>query len=535
MKMRVLNFVLALTMICALIPSVANAYNGIPYGDYLYYEINDDDTITITGCDDGAAAVSIDIPTQINGMDVTGIGDYAFAWCSSLTSVIIPNSVTSIGEYAFYWCRNLTSVTIPVGITSIGDYTFYNCESIENIEIPDSVTSIGDYAFYGCQFLTSIMIPAGVTSIGDCAFVHCTNLTSINVDGGNPNYSSMDGNLFNKDKTTLIQYAESKADTHYSIPDSVTSIAGYAFSFCHNITSITIPESVTNIGGAAFLYCRNLTGIDVDSGNPNYCTVDGNLFNREKTTLIQYIIGKTDTHYTIPDSVTSIGEHAFEGCDYLTSVTIPNGVTIIGDWAFSGCLYLSDITIPNSVTSIGIRAFENCESLTSITIPDGVTSIGNGTFLYCTKLESVIIPNSVTSINDSAFRNCESLGIVYYTGTRLDWGKISIGAGNDELFNAQIYFLGDESDILIRVITQNKWESTISANFQNNSFDDQSFEAICAVYDEEGALITYEKESIEVAFGESINVTFNLNTRDWASYELFAWDELGAMHPLSQI
>ncbi len=534
MKMRVLNFVLALTMICALIPSVASAYNGIPYGDYLYYEINDDDTITVTGYDDGAAAVSIDIPAQINGMDVTGIGDYAFAWCTYLETVTIPNSVTSIGDYAFYWCRNLTSITIPEGITSIGDYTFYNCESIENMEIPEGVTSIGNYSFYGCQFLTSIMIPAGVTSIGDCAFVHCTNLASINVDGGNPNYSSMDGNLFNKDKTTLIQYAESKADTQYSIPDSVTSIAGYAFSFCRNITSITIPESVTNIGGAAFLYCRNLTSIDVDSGNPNYCSVDGNLFNKEKTTLIQYIIGKTDTHYTIPDTVTSIGEHAFDGCDYLTSVTIPNGVTSIGDWAFSGCLYLSDITIPNSVTSIGNNAFECCESLTSITIPNGVTSIGRSAFHYCINLGNITISKSVTSIGESAFRYCENLGVVYYTGTSFDWGQMAI-AGNRELSDAQIYFLGDESDILIRSIMQNKWESTISANFQNNSFDAQSFEAICAVYDEEGALITYEKESIEVAFGEGINVTFKLNASDWASYELFAWDELGAMRPLSQV
>lgn len=516
----------------------------------------DAETGTITDCDEGV--VSVDIPEQIDGMDVTGIGDYAFAWCTYLETVTIPNSVTSIGDYAFYYCRkltsvtipdsvtsigesafyrciNLTSMTIPNGITSIRDYTFYDCESLENITIPDNITSIGNNAFEGCQFLTTITIPAGVTSIGDCAFIHCAHLTSINVDGGNPNYSSLDGNLFNKDKTTLIQYALSKEDTYYSIPDSVTTIVGYAFSLCYNLTSITIPDSVTDIGAGAFLYCGELTSIDVDSANPSYCSVDGNLFNKEKTTLVQYLEGKTDTHYTIPDSVTSIGEHAFDGCDYLTSVTIPNSVTSIGDWAFSLCFELSSITIPNSVTSIGIRAFENCESLTSITIPDGVTSIGNGTFLSCINLGNITIPNSVTSIDDSAFRDCESLGIVYYVGTRFDWGQISIGDSNRELIIAKTYYLGDESDILIHVITQNKLEQKVSANFRNNTDEPLTFEAICAVYDEEGALITYAKETVTLVSSEVGRVTFNMDASDWASCKLFAWDELGAMRPLSQI
>lgn len=293
----------------------------------------DAETGTITDADVSLYG-SYTIPSQIDGVDVTGIGNDAFAWCSNLTSitvpngvtsigdgaffnceyltsVTIPNSVTSIGEDAFAWCSYLTSVTIPDSVISIGNEAFYSCYSLETITIPNSVTSIGKSAFENCKGLIIVTISDSVTSIDDGAFGGCTNLRRINVDSGNPNYSSLDGDLFNKDKTTLIQYAIGKANTQYTIPDSVTSIVGNAFFSCYNITSITIPAGVTSIDSSAFLYCRKLANIDVDSGNPNYCSVDGNLFNKDKTTLVQYAIDKEDDRYTIPDSVTSIGDYAF--------------------------------------------------------------------------------------------------------------------------------------------------------------------------------------------------------------------------------
>ena len=318
---------------------------------------------------------------------VTSIGESAFESCISLTSVTIPNSVTSIGENAFLGCSGLTSIDIPNSVTSIGRWAFYYCDGLTSVTIPNSVTSIGEGAFESCISLTSVTIPNSVTSIGYRTFYHCRSLTSINVASDNSNYCSVDGVLFNKDKTTLIQYPGGKQGA-YTIPNSVTSIGYSAFFYCDGLTSIEIPNSVTSIGRWAFYYCDGLTSINVASDNSNYCSVDGVLFNKDKTTLIQYPGGKQGS-YTIPNSVTSIGDGAFDDCDGLTSVTIPNSFTCIGEDAFSYCDGLTSVTIPNSVTSIGEDAFGWCSGLTSVTIGNSVTSIGDGAFSECYGLTSV--------------------------------------------------------------------------------------------------------------------------------------------------
>jgi hypothetical protein len=145
---------------------------------------------------------------------------------------------------------------------------------------------------------------------------------------------------------------------------------------------------VTNIESDAFINCKSLTSINVADDNPHYCSMDGVLFSKDRTTLILCPEGKQGA-YIIPNSVTSIGSSAFRGCSKLTSVTIPNSVTSIGDYAFDGCSSLSSITIPNSVTSIGKYAFAVCSSLTSVTIGNSVTSIGECTFWKCKSLTSV--------------------------------------------------------------------------------------------------------------------------------------------------
>ena len=232
---------------------------------------------------------------------------------SDITSVVIEPGVTSIGSQAFYECSNLTSITIPSGLTSIGEQAFGNCTGLTSITIPSGFISIGDYAFWNCTGLTSITIQNGVTSIGTGAFWNCTGLTSI-----------------------------------------------------------TIPSSVTSIGVNVFYNCTGLTDITVDSNNSSFCSESGVLFNKDKTTLIYYPLGKNDSSYTIPDGVTVIEQYAFYCNSKLTSVTIPSGVTSIGEMAFRECSGLTSVIVPSSVTSIEYNAFWCCFNLI-IYIPGGIT------------------------------------------------------------------------------------------------------------------------------------------------------------------
>ena len=391
--MKLKKWLLGLIAVAVMAVLFAVAAGAVTFGDF-EYELIGDGTVAITYYN--GSAEKVDIPAKIDGLSVTSIDRSAFKDSTSLISITIPDSVTSIGDRVFDNCINLTNITMPNSVAYIGECAFYGCSSLKSITIPSSVTNIDECAFYGCSSLKSITIPSSVTSIGWRAFEGCTSLTSITI----PNSMKEIGSDAFGGCTNL---------TSITLPESVKSIGGGAFYGCTRLTSITIPGSVKEIGGSAFSGCTNLTAINVAAENQNYVSVNGVLYNKDRTTIICYPARKNDKNYKILDGVTSIDDSAFNSCISLISITIPDSVTSIGDGAFSGCTSLTSITIPDSVTSIGDGAFSGCTSLTDITIPNGVINIGWGVFESCANLKSITLPSSVTSIDDGAFNGCTSL------------------------------------------------------------------------------------------------------------------------------
>ena len=422
-----------------------------------------------------------EIPSNINR-----IGKRAFKACSHLQHVVIPEKVKTIEVATFHNCTRMSYIELPSGLTQIKDSAFYYCSSLDTIVAHSKVPpSLGSNVFYNCR-RSVLYVPYGCKAAYQAAnywkqFKAIIEMEPPYITFADENVKALCVANWDSDGDGELSYNEAAAVTslgqvfrnnstitsfnELSYFTGVSSIGINTFRDCSGLTSLTIPESATNIGQGAFHNCSGLTSINIPKSvnsiafdpfggcsgletiivSSNNATFDSrnNCNAIIRTATNRLIRGCKNT--IIPNSATSIGDYAFDGCTGLTSITIPNSVKSISEGAFADCSDLISVTIPEGVTSIGTYAFLNCSSLTSLTIPNSVTSVGSKVLNSCVALESLVvesnnttynsgdnsnaiiktatneliygckntnIPNSVTCIGDYAFYGCTGLASV---------------------------------------------------------------------------------------------------------------------------
>lgn len=318
--MRLLAAVLALTMLCEMLPLAAFAQSDIGQAVTAAVQGIEEENSLSGSCGENATWEFDYSTLTISGtgaMEDYGFYDEApwYEYMYYINRVVIQKGITSIGKNAFGDCEYLTGVTIPEGVESIGDYAFLSCKRLRRITIPDGVTHIGRHAFDNCARLVDITLPESATSIGEGAFDSCDAIENIALPSG---MTSIAAHTF----------FDCRALKNIVIPDGVTSIGNSAFSYCV-LTDIMIPENVEYIGEWAFRGCEKLESI------------------------------------VIPDGITSIGDYTFCECSSLTDITLPESVESIGKHAFEKSA-ITNITLSDKVTSIGESAFAQCNRLTDV-------------------------------------------------------------------------------------------------------------------------------------------------------------------------
>ena len=393
------------------------------------------------------------------------IDDNAFENCTALVSVKIGDNVVSIGNEAFSGCSNLKSITLGNKVQSLGNYVFAYCENLETVAIGDSLSTIGDGAFAS----------RGIKVINEIGVPSYSNLKQITVSEKNANYKSVDGNLYSKDGSTLVQYAIGKTDSTFEIPASVTTIGAYSFAESDNLKTINIPDNVKTLSKYSFSNCVNLTSVVIGNGVTsigeiafNTCSdlasvtlgtsvnsIGSNAFGAN-CSLVE-IINKSSLNLTkgsndygfiakyalnIKTSGTTDIQneddylfYTYDSKNYLVSyignevdLELPryyNGVSYeIYQYAFDNSIGLKSVKIPVGVSKIGKAAFEGCYDLVSVEMEENVSRLENAVFRNCYALKTISIGIGVVYIGDYVFDNCSSLTTINYNGTVVDWNGI---------------------------------------------------------------------------------------------------------------
>ena len=273
-------------------------------------------------------------PNEINGKTVTGI-DYTFYDAGDLSGKNNKN--------------NITSCQLPENLKYIRNRLFDHCTNLATIQIPASVETIGERAFSGCYMLTELHIPNGVKTIGSDIIAICNNIKTIN------------------------------------IPASVEDIYGGLYS--------------ESFGMNAFAWSYGLEEITVDEENPFYHAIDGVLFNKEGTTLLQYPCGRPGAEYVIPEGVIKLAWGAFLKAGYLETVRFPSSLKVINEASFHQCTSLTSIDIPDTVQAIRAGAFQGCSNLKQVTIGTGVELLEGHAFSKCLALDNVYFKGNCPEID----------------------------------------------------------------------------------------------------------------------------------------
>lgn len=380
---RVLSFLLIMCLVIVMIPNRNNEVQAASYGDF-EYEVLDDGTVEITGYVGNQMEVTI--PTTISGRKVSAINTFYLDLFpeviklnveednqifSSQDGVLFNKEKTKLILYPRG--RKQTTYQIPEGTQKIEEYAFAGNSSLEKVSFTDSVTVIESFAFLQCENLKTVDLSRNLKEINFCSFMECKKLEKID------------------------------------IPNNVTEIHQGAFEFCESLAEVNISDSVELIGDEVFQGCINLKKIDVDSKNTTYSSSDGVLFNKSKTSLIRYPVGKADEIYTVPNGVKNICVWAFTDGKNLKQVILSQQLEKIELEAFLNCEKLSNIEIPKSVKEIGNGVFWNCIALSRVVLVEGIQKIGEDAFDNCSSLESIIIPKSVVQIESFAFADCKKL------------------------------------------------------------------------------------------------------------------------------
>ncbi len=380
----------------------AVSWNGFGYKLYFLGKLYEPGTITaastvvIVSADQNLTTIAV--PASIDGKTVTQV-----QWLGPVntvkqntkaTTISIPASVYEINIDTLALFKNLTSITVDAGNSNYASYdgVLYNKEKTKmlfcpggksgTVTLPSSLTSLGAKAFLGAINTNN-------------QYAGCPKISAFSMSTPSSAYSTQDGVLMNKAKTTIVRFPRAKSGTGYTIPASVQTIGKEAFSNCAGVTKITIPGTVKNIGNKAFYGCPITT---ITLGNGVVSIEDGAFQSCKKLTAV-----------SLPSSIRKIGKLAFYDCTALKTVVIADGVSGAKAACFAGCTALTEITIPGSIKDIPEEMFYGCTALKKVTLRKGIKTIGDGAFAYCVSLSKLALSDDLTTIGERAFEWTASL------------------------------------------------------------------------------------------------------------------------------